>query len=205
MSGPGKGRKEEKPHRRCIVSGAEMEKAKLIRFVVGPGGEVVADLEGRLPGRGFWLSPRRDVIHTACEKNRFARAARAKVKVPADLADRVEGLLVRRCLDLIGLARRAGQAVSGFEKVEIWLKSGKSAGALLAASDGAGDGRAKIRSRAGRTPLIEALDSDELGRAFAREKTVHGIVGPGRLAEKLLAHGERLAALRDTGDNTPGS
>ena len=196
-------KKEDQPLRRCIVSSEELPKDKMIRFVVGPDHQVVADIEARLPGRGFWLSARRDVINTACDKNRFAKAARAKIKVPSDLADRVEGLLARRCLDLIGLARRAGQAVSGFEKVETWLKSGKPAGVLLAAVDGAEDGRAKVRSWAGKSPVIVALTGDELGQAFARERAVHVILAPGQLANKLLVNAGRLEGLRNIGVSSP--
>ena len=182
--------------KRCIVSNVKMPMDKMVRFVVGPDEEIVADIEARLPGRGFWLSARRDVIHTAYAKNYFAKAARAKVKVPADLADRVERLLVRRCQDLIGLARRAGQAVSGFAKVEVWLKSAKPAGVLLAAVDGAEDGQKKVRSWAKKLPVIVALDADELGLAFSRERAVHVIVAPGRLAEGLLVTARRLEGLR---------
>jgi len=177
----------------------------MIRFVVGPDEEIVADIEARLPGRGFWLSAGRDVLHTACAKNLFAKAARAKVKIPADLADRVEGLLAKRCLNHVGLARRAGQAVSGYGKVEAWLKSGKPAGVLLAAADGAEDGLAKVRSWAGKTPVITALDADELGQAFARARAVHVIVAPGRLAESLLVDAGRLEGLREARGRAPGS
>jgi predicted RNA-binding protein YlxR (DUF448 family) len=182
--------------KRCIVSNVKMPMDKMVRFVVGPDEEIVVDIEARLPGRGFWLSARRDVIHTAYAKSYFAKAARAKVKVPADLADRVERLLVRRCQDLIGLARRAGQAVSGFAKVEVWLKSGKPAGVLIAAVDGAEDGQKKVRSWAKKLPVIVALDADELGLVFSRDRAVHVIVAPGRLAKNLLATARRLESLR---------
>lgn len=182
--------------RRCIVSGAEMPRQAMVRFVIGPGDQIVADVEARLPGRGFWLSAGRDVIHTACARNLFAKAARAKVNFPADLADRVEGLLARRCVNLVGLARRAGQAVSGFGKVEAWLKAGKPVGVLLGAADGAEDGLAKVRSWTGKTPVVMILDAGELGQAFARARTVHVIVGPGRLAENLLVEASRLGGFR---------
>lgn len=182
--------------KRCIVSKVEMPRDKMVRFVVGPEKEIVADIEACLPGRGFWLSARRDVIHTAYAKSYFAQAARAKVKVPADLADRVERLLVRRCQDLIGLARRARQAVSGFAKVEVWLKSGKPVGVLLAAVDGAEDGRKKVRAWAEEVPVIAALDADELGMAFSRVRAIHVIVAPGRLAKILLVTARRLEGLR---------
>jgi predicted RNA-binding protein YlxR (DUF448 family) len=182
--------------KQCIVSKVEMPRDKMVRFVVGPEQEIVADIEACLPGRGFWLSARRDVIHTAYAKSYFTRATRAKVKVPADLADRVERLLVRRCQNLIGLARRARQAVSGFSKVEVWLKSGKPAGVLLAAVDGSEDGRKKVRAWAEEVPVIVALDADELGMAFSRDRAVHVIVAPGRLAKSLLVTARRLEGLR---------
>src|SRR5208282_1633455 len=113
--------------RTCLVSGESRDKGELLRFVVGPDGDIVPDIEGRLPGRGLWLLPRRDIVATALAKRLFARAARKNVSAPAGLADRVEDLLARRCVDLIGLARRAGQAVTGFAKVEAALDKGEAA------------------------------------------------------------------------------
>ncbi len=188
------------PRRRCIASHQERESAEMLRFVVDPDGRIVVDVDGKLPGRGFWLSADRDMLHTACAKNLFARAARAKVEVPEDLAERVEKQLVRRCLDHLGLARRAGQAIAGFEKVEAWLKAGKGVGLLLAASDGSAQGREKIkalaRAVATRAALVDCLDSAELGDAFGREKAVHAVLAKGRLAEKLLVDAGRLKGLR---------
>jgi hypothetical protein len=188
--------KEEMELKRCIVSNVKMPRDKMVRFVVGPDEEIAADIEARLPGRGFWLSARRDVILTACTKSYFVKVARVKVGVPSDLADRVERLLVRRCQNLIGLARRAGQALSGFAKVEDWLRSGKPTGVLLAAADGSGDGRKKVRAGAGEVPVIVALNADELGLAFSRDRVVHVIVTPGRLAKNLLTTARRLEGLR---------
>ena len=81
------------PERRCIATGQVRPKVELLRFVVSPSGEVVPDLERLLPGRGIWLSPRRDVVNTAVAKRLFAKAARRQVATPDDLADRLEGLL----------------------------------------------------------------------------------------------------------------
>ncbi len=188
------------PTRRCIVSREEKESAEMLRFVVDPEDRIVVDIDGKLPGRGFWLSADRDMLHTACAKNLFARAARAKVKVPEDLAERVEKQLAQRCLNHVGLARRAGQAVAGFEKVEAWLKSGKGVGLLLAASDGSEQGRSKIqslaRALAPKAVLIDSLDSAELGAAFGRDKAVHAVLAKGRLAGKLKVDAGRLKGLR---------
>jgi len=52
------------------------ERDALLRFVVGPDGAIVPDIEARLPGRGLWLTPRRDIVERALTKRIFARAAR---------------------------------------------------------------------------------------------------------------------------------
>ena len=166
----------------------------------GAGGRAVADIEGRLPGRGLWITPSRAAIGEALRKKLIARAARRQVEVPADLADRIEVGLLRRCLDLLGLARRAGQAVTGYEKVRARLKDG-AAGLLIGAADASGDGRRKLRNLAaatsdGRLPLVEVLSATELGAALGRENAVHVALAPGRLAERLRDEAARLAGMR---------
>ncbi|HZB93727.1 MAG TPA: RNA-binding protein [Stellaceae bacterium] len=183
------------PERRCLASGAVRPKVELLRFVLAPDGRVVPDIAGKLPGRGLWLTARRDIVATAVTKRLFARAARQPVIVDEDLAERVEALLAERCRDQIGLARRAGQAVMGFAKVEATLAQGRAA-VLLAAADGAADGRAKLRALAPTLPLIEQLSGRELGAAFGREHVVHAALAPGRIAQTLVADAARLAGFR---------
>jgi hypothetical protein len=184
-----------RPVRRCILSGIVRPKDEMVRFVVGPSGEIVADVEERLPGRGFWLSADRDVLMKACAKHMFAKAARRSVRVPDNFADQVEGALVRRCLSLVGLARRAGQAVVGYEKSREWLKSGR-AGIVVAASDGSAAGRAKLEALASGVP-IAVLRADELGAAAGRDRAVHMVVSPGSLADSLKRETKRLAGFRE--------
>jgi hypothetical protein len=185
----------EPPKRRCLATGQVKPVDEMIRFVVGPEEQVVPDIEARLPGRGLWLSARRDVVNTASTKNLFAKAARRKVVVPADLTERIEHLLAKRCLDLIGLARRAGQAVAGFEKVRSELKAGRGA-VLVEAADGAADGHDKVCAQAPGLPLVTVLRADELGSAFGREFVAHVVLTRGRLGSLLLVDAGRLAGFR---------
>ena len=99
--------KASEPERRCLATGDRTPKFGLLRFVVSPDGEVVPDLAERLSGRGLWLSSDRDALKTAVDKKLFARAAKAEVTVPSDIADRIETMLMKRCQDIIGLARRS--------------------------------------------------------------------------------------------------
>ena len=200
MRGPGaRGQGAMTSVRRCIASGELRPKAELIRFVADPGGTVVPDLAGRLPGRGFWLLPRREHLERACARNLFAKAAKAPLRVPEDLPARVEALLSRRCLDLIGLAKRAGRAVSGYQRVVSLLASGGVA-VLLAAVDMAEDGRRKLRAAA-RTQnpaprVVEMFTAEELGRALGQAARAHVAIARGGFAERLAMEAARLSGLR---------
>lgn len=195
---------EEEQHasvRRCLVSGDRKPKEALVRFVVGPDNRVVPDVAEKLPGRGMWLSADARSFKTAVEKKAFHRAARRAVDVPDGLAVQVEGLLARRCVDALSLARRAGEAVCGFEKVKALLKSGQGA-VLLTASDASADGREKLAALAtalGGVRPVGVLASDELARAFGRDRVVHAAVAKGGLGERLAQDAARLEGFRDGG------
>ncbi|MEE8214952.1 MAG: RNA-binding protein, partial [Alphaproteobacteria bacterium] len=191
------------PLRKCIATGALRPKDEMLRFVVGPDGSLVPDLDGCLPGRGLWLSAERDMVNTACAKGLFSRAARHGVEVSADLAEQLEGLMVRRCLDLLGLARRAGEAVAGFEKAQAWLREGKG-GVILQARDGATDGREKIKALAPGLATVDLFEAQELGRALGRDRAVHVVMAEGRLAESLMTEAGRLTAFRQAGAKKEG-
>jgi uncharacterized protein len=183
------------PQRRCIVTGEIRDRSALLRFVVGPDGAVVPDVAARLPGRGLWLTPCRDIVDRAVAKRSFARAARRSVTAPPGLADRVEVLLAQRCCDALGLARRAGLAVAGFDRVGEALRRGKAA-LLLFARDSAAGGRRKLGALAGELPSARVLDAAELGAAFGRDRIVHVAIGRGPLRERLLIDLTRLAGFR---------
>ena len=184
-----------KKRRRNIADGEPGDRETMVRFVIAPDGVVVVDLEGKLPGRGLWLAANRDVLQGARLAALFSRAAREKVTVPSDLADRLEALLASRCQNLMGLARRAGLMVAGYEQVRGNLRGGKAA-VLIAASDGAADGRDKIRHLAPDLPLIDCLTSAEIGAALGAGAMVHAALTDGRLAREILTTADKLGALR---------
>jgi len=186
---------ERGPQRRCVATGRVADKDMLLRFVVAPAGQLVPDLQQRLPGRGLYLTPDRAAIDTAVKKRVFARAARRPVEVPDQLADRLEALIAERAIELIGLARRAGQAVVGYDQVAAWLKTGR-AGLLLQASDGAAAGRARLAAMAGDRPVVERLRAAELARPFGRDHVVHVALAAGGIATRVREELTRLAGLR---------
>lgn len=181
--------------RRCIVTGVSAPREGLVRFVVDPSGTLVPDLTEALPGRGIWVSASRAALEKACAQGLFARAARRPIVVPSDLLDRIERQLTERLLNLLGLARRAGALVMGFEKVRSALAQGRVA-VLVEASDGARHGRNRLAGLAADLPVVAQLDSAALSRSLGRDTVVHVALMPGRLADQVLGESVRLAGVR---------
>jgi len=183
------------PERRCIASGEILGTDKLVRFVVDPAGSVVPDIGGGLPGRGLWVRADADHVSQVVTNRLFARAAKGKANADETLITTVEAGLAKRCGEILGLAQRAGQVVTGFEKVRGTVASGGAA-VLIAASDGAQGGRDKLRGMAQVAPLAESLTVGELSLALGRENVVHAALVPGGLAQRFLIESTRLQGFR---------
>ena len=189
--------RSEGPERKCIATGEVRPAEGMIRFVVGPDGQIVPDLLGKLPGRGIWVSAERSALEKAAAKNLFARAAKQPVQVPDGLADFVEAQLALRVTNLISLARKGGGAVCGYEKVKDWLQK-EEASVLIQASDGSERGKSKLSTPYG-GDFIGWLTADELGRAFGRQTVIHAALGDGGLPQRVVEEAARLKGLRVSG------
>ncbi|MBW7055544.1 RNA-binding protein [Paracoccus bogoriensis] len=201
MSRGGRDKDRDEPERRCIATGETQPKRGLIRFVVGPEGQLVPDLAEKLPGRGIWVAADRAALDRAASRGLFSRAARMPVTVPGGLTDLVEAALARRLVDLISLARKSGRAVAGFEKVKGWLAEGR-AKVLLQASDGSERGKGKLWTPTGGR-WFGCLTASELGLSFGRDHVIHGALAAGGLTDKVILEAGRLTGLRGhDGGNT---
>ena len=189
------------PQRTCIATGETGAPDRMIRFVVGPEGDVVPDLARRLPGRGLWVKAERAAVERAVAKNLFARAARASVKPAADLAERVERLLLERTLADLSRARRAGRAVAGFVRVEQMVGQ-RRAGLLVVADEADGDGLGKLKASG--LPIARLGDAAALGGIFGREQAVYVAVvrddAGGAFIERIEAGAARWRGYRLNSD-----
>ena len=185
--------------RQDLASRQVLDESRLIRFVGGPDGAVAPDLGRKLPGRGLWVAADRASLEAAIKKNLFARAAKAPLKPAADLPDLVESLLVRRCLDQLGLARREGVLISGFEKCAAAIRSGRAAW-LIEAADGSADGRGKLlalsRHASPAPEICGAFSADDLSLALGLENAIHAVLLAGGRADRWTIEVERLAGFR---------
>lgn len=192
-------RADRKNDRRCIASGASLAAADpAIRFVLGPDGTIVPDLAEKLPGRGAWVSAERSQVIRAFEKGLFSRAFRQKAPGGADLAgmmaDRLEAALAERCLNALGLARRAGHLVTGFEKTRSAVQKG-TAKAYIHASDAASDGVSRIL-QAARAPLRvwHPFSGSELDGALGESNVVHSVITDHGMARRFGREATRYVA-----------
>ena len=166
--------------RRCCASGETIPPDALaIRFVRSPDGVAVPDLKGVLPGRGAWVLPRRALVERAARSG-LARSFRERTAADG-LADRVAGLLRERALAQLGLARRAGQVVLGFDAVR--AEAGALA-AYLSPEDAGADGVTKIAAKlaaAGTGAHIPLpAQADEVAAALGLPSAVHVGLRSGR-------------------------
>jgi len=134
---------ESIPVRTCAVERARKEKPFLLRFVLSPQNSVIPDIKGNLPGRGVWVTAKKEAVAEAVKRKAFQRAFRKAVSVSEELPLQVEELFKRSALERLSICNKAGLVVVGFAKVEEALKRGEIAG-LLQASDGAEGGKAKL-------------------------------------------------------------
>lgn len=176
----------------CIVTRTVKDEAELIRFVRSPDGVAVPDLARKLPGRGVWVSLDRGVLAEAVKKKLFSRGFSAETTIPPDLPDMVSNQLRQQVLSLLSLAKKAGEAVAGFMKVEEMLGRGR-AKLLFHGTDAALDGCRKLdRLAAPEVERVALFERRELDLAFGRPNVVHAAVAKGGLAEKLSAAVRRI-------------
>lgn len=176
----------------CIVTREVKDEAELIRFVRSPDGKAVPDLARKLPGRGVWVSLSRKAVAEAAAKKLFTRGFQAETTIPPDLADMVGRQLRQQALSLLSLAKKAGEAVSGFMKVEEMLGRGR-AKMLFHGTEAMPDGCRKLDKLAEpRVEKVVLFQISELDLAFGRSNVVHAAVAKGGLAEKLSAAVRRI-------------
>jgi predicted RNA-binding protein YlxR (DUF448 family) len=187
--------------RRCILTRESGDAAAMVRFVVAPDGRVVPDVDEKLPGRGLWLKATKDIVAEAVARDAFRKAARGNAQASPGLAHEVEALLARRCLALVGFARRAGAAVAGFEKVRALAAKGRL-GVLIASREAAEDGRRKLTALAPGAPVVRVFAEAELAQVFGRETVAHAAIEEGRIAREFLREAARLAGFRNESTQT---
>ena len=196
--------------RMCAVTRAVRPIDELIRFVVAPSGEVIADLKRKLPGRGLWVSASHKAVAEAVRRNQFGKGFKRDVRVAPTLAADTENLLVRSVVEALAMAAKAGQAVAGFTRVEGALEQHQAV-ALIHAADGAADGIRKLdaiaRQNTGKgeesreIPVVDVLTSEQLDLALGRSNVIHAALLAGSAGKTFLSRSQILVRYRMADDD----
>jgi predicted RNA-binding protein YlxR (DUF448 family) len=195
--------------RRCAATGAVVPESRLVRLAVGRDGMVLPDVAARAPGRGLWVSAMRPAVEQALRRNQLTRGFEG-ARAPADIADRIEQALAQRVLDLLGMARRAGEIAIG--QTEVGDLVGRTLPAIVfEAADGAPDGRRQVfeavvrqRARAAARSgtavqgphIVGCFTAAELALAFGRGRVIHAAIRHGGMARRVGGELRRLAGFR---------
>jgi uncharacterized protein len=196
--------------RTCIVTGEKGPPAAMIRFGLSPGGDVAPDLRRRLPGRGVWTKLSFAVVEEAARRQAFSRGFKTKAAASPDLARDLDRMIERDALQFLSIANKAGLVTTGAAKVEAAIRGGDVV-ALVAASDGAPDGAAKLdriaRGRLGaeaeRIVRINLFSSAQLDLALGRTNVIHAALGAGEASAAFLFRARRLAQYRSNKAGDP--
>jgi hypothetical protein len=185
----------------CVVTRAVRPIEDMIRFVIAPNGEVVADLKHNLPGRGVWMTATQSALTTAINTMAFARGFRREVRLGANFVAGVERLLENAVLDALAMARKAGSVAMGFAQVETALRR-EPVIALVHAAEAASDGVKKLDSalrqnrQVGTVAIIRILTAAQLDLALGRPNVIHAALLAGRATEAFMGRLRRLERFR---------
>lgn len=189
--------------RLCAATREAVDASELIRFVADPAGNVVPDLQRRLPGRGVWVKAEKATVEKAARANVFARSLKRAAKAAPDLAEQVEHLIEKRVLAALALANKAGLVTTGFQQVDELVEKGAAA-VLVQGSDAALGGREKLARKfaavaraSDREPfMVTNLTTEQLSLAIGRSNVVHAALTQGGTAERFKEEAERLSRYR---------
>ena len=182
--------------RRCIVTGFRANKKDLMRFVVSPENDLVPDLKNKLPGRGIWVTANKFALEKAIVKNIFSKVAKEKISIRPDLVTSIENQLRKQILANVSLAKKAGMAIFGFEKVRLELIKNTN-WLLIQAFDGSSRELDRLSGRVKKENIVTCLSGSELGSVFGRNSVIHCVILNSGFIQKIIFEANRLNNLKN--------
>ena len=184
------------PMRKCLVTGTTLEKKDLIRFVVDPEDNLIADINQNLPGKGYWVKADRDTILKAINKKILCKAMKKEVNIEKNVLDRIEIQITKQIINQISLCRKAGAAIFGFDKIKASIKS-NNIGLIIQALDGSDREKKRLLNQSITKIIDDCLTGSDLGKAFGREKVIHCAILRSDFVENIFFHSNRLNNLKN--------
>ena len=187
---------KQPPKRKCLVTGFTIEKKALMRFVVSPENNLIADINQNLPGKGYWVTADRELILKALKKNILFKAIKKQVNIDNNVLDQIELQIKKKIINQISLCRKSGMAIFGFDKIKSALAR-ESIELLIQAIDGSTKEKKRILTKSIPNIIDGCLTGSDLGKAFGREKVIHCAILRSGFVEIINFDANRLNNLKN--------
>ena len=184
------------PTRKCLVTGVSIKKRDLMRFVINPENTLIADIDQKLPGRGYWIKAERQIILKAINKKILFKAIKDDICINHNVLDQIESQIKKKIINYISLSRKAGMAIFGFDKIKASL-SNNNIGLLIQALDGSDREKKRMRNQSIPKIIDNCLTKLDLGKAFGRENVIHCAVLRSSFIENISFNANRLNNLKN--------
>ncbi len=127
----------KKAQRSCLGCRQVQDQDNLVRYVLSPQGEVLVDYRKRLPGRGAYTCFDPQCVLTAIKRRQFERALKCVGDSPDGqaLVNSLASQVRERVLNLVGMARKSSNVVTGSTLVLSTLMKGGGLALILLAED----------------------------------------------------------------------
>jgi len=180
-----------KAQRSCLGCRQVFAQDRLVRYVLSPQGGVLVDYRHRLPGRGAYTCLDRKCIEEAVKRRQFDRAFRRATAtlVAAELWAAVREQVLERVLNLLGMARKSANVVSGSGLVLDTLGATPGVALVLLADDisAAIGEKVAAKSAALGIPCYRLFDKGMLGQILGKGERSVVAIKAGLLAESVKA------------------
>ncbi len=178
-----------------LQKGINGKKDKL-KLIITKDGEFIPDIYDKLPGNCLWIEYKRQEIENLIAKRSISSLDEEKISKCKDLCSSIEKQLRKNIILKLSLARKSGQAISGFENVKMAIKF-DNVGILFHACDGSKKEFGRIINSALKLRVVNLFNSEELGKVFSKDTIVHSCVLKCNLANSLILDVKKLEGIQN--------
>ena len=181
---------------KCLVTRQNIDESDLIRFVIDPENNLVADIDQVLPGTGYWVQANREAVSKAIENKVFNETINKKIRIDSNLIQSIENRIRNNIIQQISLSRKAGKAIFGFEKIKS-VSPTHLIQLIIQATDGSIKEKTRLQNKCRPQIIDTCLNGSELGKPFGRDRVVHCAILKSTFVQKIIFNANRLKNLKN--------
>lgn len=177
--------------RQSMLTGRELPECELIRLVLSPDGQLIADLNAELEGTDAWVECQRSVVEEGIKNGAVAKHFGVAHTITKAVPEHIASALRKKALSFLGLTKRDGSLLSGFAKVTGALNDG-TACLLLIAEGQPYEGKDDVTRLAEGVQIVDCFSLKELQSALSSGNAVHVVLKGKAIADRCMEEISRL-------------